>query len=475
MATVTSVAELQALGIVEEIIRRFDSPDIGIALLHRVGWDAESMPVMDDDVEGFWTGVLLRLESNEVANGLPRLLEEIADLYPYLGSFARWRRPESLPEARKPTGAALVVHVQSTVSPQRVKRLVDLLNQAVAKRSPGNHARLEYITAGSWNAHMFVDNMTPTQLQAIWGDLEVALRNDRLFQGISVFGRICTHRFPDGLLSQLNAERCDGSRVQIENAPLSSTARDIGTPVHEGFQVESGQVEKGGMAPRVTVDRRKADGSTQRLGPDQTLMEAGIQENDTLEVAQESTAGVHPQTREEALSRVRLQVLEYARAHPEFQVSANSALAPTEYLFHFRATGIQPPEAAGSPPTLIQEHEVLLILSAEFPMKAPLAIWQTPLFHPNIHPDNGFVCLGELQDKYRPGLHFGQLCQILVDMAGFKNYELSHVMNPEAASWLASIDGQHMLMQMGGKLWQKDLMERSVASPIRLKMKRVDS
>jgi ubiquitin-protein ligase len=322
---------------------------------------------------------------------------------------------------------------------------------------------------------MYVENMTPAELNAIWGDLEAALRRDGLFHGITVHGRICTHRTSDGLLSCLNVGRIDGSIDAVLNSPLSMTVRGFGTAVHVPHLIEIGQMKEGDIAPRVTVCRPLPDGKSDPLSPDQTLLEANLHENDRIEVFNEATAGVHPQTREEALARVRIQVLEYARAHPEFHVSANSTLAPTENLFQFKATGIQPAEASGGQPVLIHEHEVLLVLPAEFPMKAPLAFWQTPLFHPNIHPDSGFVCLGELQDKYRPGLHFGQLCQMLVDMAAFKNYELSPNLNPEAARWLASSEGQHMLVQVGGKLWQQDLFERLVTTPIRLKMKRIDS
>lgn len=476
MAPLTTLAELTTLGIVDEIIRRFDTPDIGIALLHRLGWSAETMPVMGEDIEGFWADVLERLEANQVADGLQRLMEEIADLFPYLSPFARWRKAESLPEARKPTGAAMVVHVQGTVSPRHVQRLVDLFNRVLSNKMPGRQARLEYITAGSWNGHVHVENMTPAQMQTVWADLEDELRKDGLFEGISVFVRVCTHRFRDGFISQLRAELPDQSLRQINNAPLSMTTRDVGVQVLKPFLEEIDQAVVDGPAPRVTVDRREPDGATQRLRPEMTLLEARLQENSTLEIARESTAGpVHPQTREEALSRARVQVLEYAHAHPGFNVSANATIAPTEYLFDFTATGLQPPEALDLPPTDIHQHQVLLVLPADYPMRAPVALWQTPIFHPNIHPENGLVCLGELQDKYRPGLHFGQLCQILVDVATFRNYELSPFLNPEAARWVASPEGQQTLKKIGGRLWQQDLIERLVSSPIRLKMKRVDS
>ncbi len=34
------------------------------------------------------------------------------------------------------------------------------------------------------------------------------------------------------------------------------------------------------------------------------------------------------------------------------------------------------------------------------------------------------MCLGALAESYRPSLDFGELCQILVDMAAFRNYSL---------------------------------------------------
>ena len=47
----------------------------------------------------------------------------------------------------------------------------------------------------------------------------------------------------------------------------------------------------------------------------------------------------------------------------------------------------------------------------------------------------GAVCLGVLQDSYSPGLDFGLVCQMLVDMAGYRNYELTEGYDPDAGRW----------------------------------------
>jgi hypothetical protein len=78
----------------------------------------------------------------------------------------------------------------------------------------------------------------------------------------------------------------------------------------------------------------------------------------------------------------------------------------------------------------------------------------------------GLVCLGALQESYLPSLHFGSLCQLLMDIAGFRNYSLfkpdgsmdsagahrlqADYFDPGAAAWVASPDGQRRITKIKG-------------------------
>jgi ubiquitin-protein ligase len=171
---------------------------------------------------------------------------------------------------------------------------------------------------------------------------------------------------------------------------------------------------------------------------------------DLLEVHPERRAGsVNPFLLTESLSMVKNQILAFARANPGFEVQANSVDVPTEYLVRFHAPGFAP----GSPPRRIEEHEVLLVLPPDFPVKAPEAYFQRPVFHPNVDRKTGLVCLGVLAESYRPGLHFGTLCQMLVDMASYRNYELREGYDMEAAAWAATAEGQAAIASIGGRPW----------------------
>jgi hypothetical protein len=56
-----------------------------------------------------------------------------------------------------------------------------------------------------------------------------------------------------------------------------------------------------------------------------------------------------------------------------------------------------------------------------------------------------------LAESYRPTLDFGQLCQLLVDMAGYRTYEIRDPFNPIAAAWALTDEGRAMIADIGGK------------------------
>ena len=135
--------------------------------------------------------------------------------------------------------------------------------------------------------------------------------------------------------------------------------------------------------------------------------------------------------------------------------------------------GLSDVPGGNRPPIEIDRHEVLLILGPDFPMEGPLAFWQHPIFHPNVADDSGVVCLGVLRESYRPGLHFGEVCQMLIDMAAFRNYVVHEGFNPEAAQWATSPDGQRRIVERGGRSLL-ELYGEAVERPITFAIRRVD-
>ena len=149
-------------------------------------------------------------------------------------------------------------------------------------------------------------------------------------------------------------------------------------------------------------------------------------------------------------------------SHPGFEMSANSLVAPTEYEFEFTTPSFGPPPGPDRPPLPIDAHRVLVELPPDFPEQAPAAWWQTEVFHPNIHPETGYVCLGALKEHYVPGMDFGELCQMLVDLAAYRNYAVVEddparpgelrgaALDTAAARWAVSADGQRAIEARGG-------------------------
>lgn len=237
---------------------------------------------------------------------------------------------------------------------------------------------------------------------------------------------------PDYLLHQLFVEGPDGRKFLVSDAPAQQRNRDVAAEVVDHYGSRFAEDTRA-----TVIDHVQADGQGRRLDPDATLHDSGIRDGDRMRVGFETTAGaVNPLDRQDALYRVRNEIVAYAQSHPGFSVSADSALLPTEFEVEFEQLSFGPPAVPGGEPSEITRHVVLIQLGPEFPETAPEVYWLTPVFHPNVFPNydceqsrayaqsKGLVCLGLLAESYQPSLSFESLCQMLVDMAGFRNYSL---------------------------------------------------
>jgi ubiquitin-protein ligase len=295
-----------------------------------------------------------------------------------------------------------------------------------------------------------LDGWTPTQGQQLAQALSEAHRGAQPLRA-----SVAASNFEDYLLRRLYVEGPDQRQFEILDIPASTKVHEFGQGVMHGEYSDGESSENRPAGPRrgVVVDRVSADGTSQRLDPDKTLHEQTVQEDDRFSISHETTAGsVNPVVRESALVRVREEMLEFAEGHPDFSVGANSPIAPTEYVFRFKAPSFGSPRIPGGDPVEIEDHAVYVFLPADFPMTAPQAYWQAPIvFHPNVHPKNGAVCLGELADRYLPGLSFGRLCQLLIDIASYRNYAVQEGYNLDAQKWAISERGMAAIERRGGQ------------------------
>ncbi len=112
---------------------------------------------------------------------------------------------------------------------------------------------------------------------------------------------------------------------------------------------------------------------------------------------------------------------------------------PDRYRFRYRCKTLAPPEKRGSP-RIIQSSVYDIYLHRDYPQKPPMAIWRTPIFHPNILPPErgGTVCFG----GWSPGETLADLVLRIGEMIQYKNYDLDDALNLQAVKWVRKHRGQ---------------------------------
>lgn len=450
--------------VIEELAKAYDNRGKVHGLLGAMDVPIHDLPPWGTDPAGvWWAEVCNELERGIVEDGLGRLVQAAAGQYQSNPFFLKAASYAGKTVENRVDDKERVCQVSIKLDARLPDR--DIFEHIAAIKAlahqRGFRVRIEYADVGSIDLRTAVDSRQ--QAEQLKDDIS------RSHPHVQVTITDVTHR---DYWMDINAEGPDGRRFVIEGAHASTRVRDIAKGITGEYQDEFWPQ---GKAPiKATVDRVDASGGAQRLNPDQTLHEAGVRPHDTLRVHPEAQAGaVDPFLRYESLALVRNQIRDFARANREFRVQANSAEVATEYVFHFDAPSFAPGQIPGDAPVPIEHHEVLLMLGPDFPMEGPLAFWQHPIFHPNVAADSGVVCLGVLRESYRPGLHFGEVCQMLVDMAAYRNYVVHEGFNAEAAQWAVSPAGQAAIVARGGRSLI-ELYGTEVNRPIRFTVRRLD-
>jgi hypothetical protein len=288
---------------------------------------------------------------------------------------------------------------------------------------------------------------------------------------------------PAYLLSRLIVQGPDGRRFRFSDIPASTLISDVTASALSEYPTATG-------THTAVADRVLPNGQGERLRPDHSLHEAGVRDGEQLRVASETNAGaVNPTLRVEALTRARNQLIGFADIHG-WGLEANAPELATVYEVTFSRPSFGPPASSGGP-AIVHDHRVQIEFGPDFPQSAPSVYWLSPIFHPNIYPNyeseparaqpqlQGYVCLGELEEGYQPGLDLGDLCLVLLDIAGFRNYSLQvptgevvrtsgglvvagtgNALDVTAATWVR--DNQDSLDAVGGRR-----LGRPVGTPTR--------
>lgn len=439
MSNVDLASDLREEQVVDELERvsstREDALSIlgGALLAGLPGLEAARLPPFGSSAPRDWFREVTTHALREGGDGAKVLLSEATRLFP--GKRARSHEPVH----RKTSSISILL--EDDLPDEQILEIVRASRSAAA--SLGMRASLDLVERSG--LCLSFEDTTHDRLDTLAERIRASIR-----PGLRAAVMPEEHGFRDYFLDPIYAEGPDGQRFSLDHVRASTRLVDVAQGILELYDEAFWPMGKGEKASPVVDLRRPGEGGARRLFSRQTLHDAGVRPFDLLEVHPERRAGsVNPFLLTESLSMVKNQILEFARTNPGFEVQANAVDVPTEYLVRFRAPGFAP----GDPPRRIDEHEVLLVLPPDFPVKAPEAYFQRPVFHPNVDRKTGLVCLGVLAESYRPGLHFGTLCQMLVDMASYRNYELREGYDMEATAWAASAEGQAAIASIGGRPW----------------------
>ncbi len=207
------------------------------------------------------------------------------------------------------------------------------------------------------------------------------------------------------------------------------------------------------------VDPQNPD-RTRRLRGEQTIAEVQLQDGAIVRIFPESIAGVvDERERVRALVADQQDMNELIEWNPHIKFEANKDYAPTRYIVTFDYPSFRALSDDGHTPLITTEHRVEITLGADYPRSAPFVRWLTPIFHPNIDPETGAVCLGVIMDRYLPGLGLARIVNMLAEMVQYRNFDMSSALNTKAADWTLEPDHWEHIEKIGGSPLQGPVME----------------
>lgn len=436
-------------GLLDELARVFRDGALADRVLDRLGFPREERPNFDHGIAlHHWRTICDHVADGITEGGLDALVAAARHIRPFNRVFSQAGQPV----APLPVTDTEANHHPSlfVVSRRPAAEVLDQVRQLAVGRGIPGEVRLEMMTHTGLTVFGF-DQATADQVLGLAEAVRAALAPTPAAGPVRV--NVTSNGDRSTLLERLLAQGPDGSEFELSGIPASTPPRDIARAVMQDYAAAGAEPGAPGPAPArpVTVDHVQPDGTATRLDPDRPIGHQGVCDGDRLEINPESRAAVDPVLRGTALPRVRNEVVAFCTTHG-VGVEVNEELTPTEYTLTFDANGWAPPDRPGAAPVPVTRHTVFIWLPPEFPIHAPVVQWLSPVFHPNVKPDpkDQLVCLGELMDQYEPGLDFGRLLRMLVDVAEYKNYRADSALNADAARWAALPEGQAAIEARGG-------------------------
>ncbi|KPA11745.1 ubiquitin-conjugating protein E2 [Candidatus Magnetomorum sp. HK-1] len=247
----------------------------------------------------------------------------------------------------------------------------------------------------------------------------------------------------------------DTARKQYEvflpkDAKLKDVSAEFFEDIYREPRDEQGLFQR---AVAELVDPKNPD-KTKRLNSEETLDDLGLWDGAILRIFPESIAGIIDEhKRVSTLVADHKNLEELRQTNPKIDFKPNTSHAPTRYTIIFLEKGISGIYKNGDP-IISDKHEIEIVLDSNYPGEAPKVSWKTPIFHPNISPKTGKVCLGVLSEKYLPALGLARLVVMLFEMLQYRNYDIDSPFNEEAADWAKNKDHHKHIINLGGYEYQ---------------------
>lgn len=457
----------------DAIARIYNSQTSAYNLLDRIAFPSDRRPTFSSSTsQEAWHAVFNTFSNGIIAAPHRRLLSEASRQYPFNPTFLYLTEqygvaPAGDPVPRQQVSAGAAPDTESPPSPGQQADAASAAADALS-RAARSGARTEpppachvIVRASSEQeraeaAQVLADlGLEPQDVWAtsyatsyrVSSDNAAAVRE--LLDPTGMSWVVVPAEANDYLIRELYVSGPDGRRFRLIDAPAQQTVADVAAGVLAHYGTSPADQRR----PTV-VDRVLPGGQGERLSPSSTLHDAGVRDGASLRLGFEATAGaVSPMDHQDALHRMRNQILHFAKSRPDMAVSGAPPMLPTQYEISFVQPSFGPPTEPGGDPVRVTSHRVHIQFRDNFPEIPPLVFWDSPIFHPNIFPlydseqarrrpaRQGLVCLGALAEAYTPALSFADLCQTLIDMAAYRNYSVLEPTGEVNAEGLEEVTG----------------------------------
>jgi ubiquitin-protein ligase len=187
------------------------------------------------------------------------------------------------------------------------------------------------------------------------------------------------------------------------------------------------------------------------LREEETLTDAGVQNNDRLMLTTDITAGATSVNQSPRIRRLKndYELMQELAARSDViqmkAVNSHAGLAPERYVVTYNCKGIIGTDLMGNP-KYGMKHQVEIYLHNQYPQRWPGMKWLTPIWHPNINHANGSVCIDAAW--WSASRSLDRLVIMLGEMLQYKNYHDDPSKPPfpwdmEAAKWCRQYRKKH--------------------------------